>query len=44
MGELSFVLIPHSAVERRIYMLILGGIVLLMGVYLVYAVVHPEKF
>ncbi|MFR1110039.1 potassium-transporting ATPase subunit F [Anaerotruncus colihominis] len=25
-------------------MLILGGIVLLMGVYLVYALVHPEKF
>ncbi|WP_090266805.1 potassium-transporting ATPase subunit F [Solibaculum mannosilyticum] len=25
-------------------MIILGGIVLLMGVYLVYALVHPEKF
>ena len=25
-------------------LLILGGIVLLMGVYLVYALVHPEKF
>ncbi|WP_442911449.1 potassium-transporting ATPase subunit F [Lachnotalea sp. AF33-28] len=25
-------------------MYVLGGIVLLMGVYLVYALVHPEKF
>ncbi|MFQ9951717.1 K(+)-transporting ATPase subunit F [Anaeromassilibacillus sp. SJQ-1] len=25
-------------------MIILGAIVLLMGVYLVYALVHPEKF
>ncbi|MFR1436288.1 MAG: K(+)-transporting ATPase subunit F [Acutalibacteraceae bacterium] len=25
-------------------MLILGAVVLLMGVYLVYALVHPEKF
>lgn len=25
-------------------MLVLGGIVLLLGCYLIYALVHPEKF
>ncbi len=30
--------------KEGVFMIILGGIVLLMGVYLVYALVHPEKF
>jgi len=25
-------------------MLVLGGIVLLLGCYLIYALIHPEKF
>ncbi len=30
--------------KEGVFMIILGGIVLLMGVYLIYALVHPEKF
>ena len=30
--------------QGGVFMIILGAIVLLMGVYLVYALVHPEKF
>ncbi len=30
--------------RRKVFMIILGAIVLLVGVYLVYALVHPEKF
>ena len=41
-------LVPKAGRFQRmkegVFMIILGGIVLLMGVYLVYALVHPEKF
>lgn len=30
--------------KEMIFMIILMGIVLIMGAYLIYALVHPEKF